>query len=63
MWAIKNSAKKAKQTTENEILRVIIHGVLHCMGYNDKTSEQAQIMRNKEEEFISLFHVKQNSHV
>ncbi|MAC62926.1 MAG: rRNA maturation RNase YbeY [Flavobacteriaceae bacterium] len=63
MWAIKNSAKKAKQTIENETLRVIIHGVLHCMGYNDKTSEQLQIMRNKEEEFISLFHVKQNSHV
>ena len=63
MWAIKNSAKKSKQTTENETLRVIIHGVLHCMGYNDKTSEQAQIMRKKEEEFISLFHVKQNSHV
>ena len=63
MWAIKNSAKKTKQTIENETLRVIIHGVLHCMGYNDKTLEQLQIMRNKEEEFISLFHVKQNSHV
>ena len=63
MWAIKNSAKKERQTIEKETLRVIIHGVLHCMGYNDKTLEQAKIMRNKEEEFISLFHVKQNSHV
>ena len=63
MWAIKNSAKKEGQTTENEALRVIIHGILHCMGYNDKISEQAQIMRNKEDEFITLFHVKQNSHV
>ena len=63
MWAIKNSAKKERQTIEKETLRVIIHGVLHCMGYYDKTLEQAKIMRNKEEEFISLFHVKQNSHV
>ena len=63
MWAIKRSAKKTKQTIENETLRVIIHGVLHCMGYNDNTSEQTRIMRNKEEEFITLFHVKQNSHV
>lgn len=63
MWAIKNSAKKERQPIEKETLRVIIHGVLHCMGYNDKTSEQEKIMRNKEEEFISLFHVKQNSHV
>ena len=63
MWAIKKSAKKEKQTIENETLRVIIHGVLHCMGYNDNTAEQTQIMRNKEDEFITLFHVKQNSHV
>ena len=63
MWAIKNSAKKERQSIEKETLRVIIHGVLHCMGHNDKTSEQVKIMRNKEEEFISLFHVKQNSHV
>ena len=63
MWAIKSSAKKERQSIEKETLRVIIHGVLHCMGYNDKTSEQVKIMRNKEEEFISLFHVKQNSHV
>ena len=60
---VNQNAIDHSQTIENETLRVIIHGVLHCMGYNDKTSEQLQIMRNKEEEFISLFHVKQNSHV
>ena len=60
---VEQNAVYYAQTPENETLRVIIHGVLHCMGYNDKTSEQVQIMRNKEEEFISLFHVKQNSHV
>ena len=60
---VRENAKIYSETIENETLRVVIHGVLHCMGYNDKTSEQAKIMRNKEEEFISLFHVKQNSHV
>ena len=63
MWAIENSAKKEGQTTENETLRVIAHGILHCMGQNDKTVKQKKLMRTKEEEFIKMFHVKQNSYV
>lgn len=61
--SLKTNAEIHAQTAESECLRLLSHALLHCMGYNDKTSEQAKIMRNKEEEFISLFHVKQNSHV
>ncbi len=35
-----------------ELQRVIIHGVLHLLGYNDKTEEEVKLMRLKEEEFL-----------
>jgi len=38
-----------------EYLRVISHGVLHLLGYNDSTDEEKFVMRKKEEECISLY--------
>ena len=46
---------------ENELARVIIHGVLHCVGFNDKTEDDKRIMRRKENDLIKLFHVEQKS--
>lgn len=43
---------------ENELARVLIHGVLHCVGYSDKTTTDKQIMRNKEDEMLKRFHVE-----
>ena len=57
------SAKEFSQTVENETLRTIIHGVLHCMGYNDCSKEEIHNMRKMEDKFISMFHVKHNPHV
>ena len=62
-WAIKKSAKEYGQTTENETLRVIIHGALHCMGYNDDNKVEIDNMRKMEDKFISMFHVKHNRYV
>lgn len=42
-----------------ELRRVIIHGILHLCGYQDKSPEEGQIMRAKEEEKMKLFHVEQ----
>lgn len=42
----------------HELLRVIAHGALHLIGYNDKTAEERIVMRSKEEEMIKLFHVE-----
>lgn len=42
----------------NELLRVMSHGLLHFMGYGDKTEEDRQIMRAKEEEKMEMFHVE-----
>jgi len=43
---------------ENELQRVMSHGLLHVMGYGDKTPEEVEIMRGKEEEKIKMFHVE-----
>ena len=39
---------------ENELDRVIIHGVLHLAGYHDKSKEEANTMREKEDFYLSL---------
>ncbi len=43
----------------NELLRVLVHGALHLMGYKDKLDDDAAIMRSKEDEKIKMFHVEQ----
>ena len=62
-WAINKSAKEYSQTVENETLRAIIHGALHCMGYNDDNKVEIDNMRKMEDKFISMFHVKHNRYV
>ncbi|MEK9756338.1 MAG: rRNA maturation RNase YbeY [Bacteroidota bacterium] len=48
---IENAANNS-QSVENELLRLLSHALLHCMGYTDKTKQEKAIMRKKEEEFI-----------
>ena len=45
---------------EEELKRVLVHGVLHYCGYKDKSEEDEILMRQKEEEKMKMFHVKQN---
>ena len=56
---VKDNALDFKVSFEEELKRVLAHGVLHYCGYKDKTKEDALLMRNKEEEKILLFHVEQ----
>ena len=56
---LKENATKNSQSVENEAIRLIFHGVLHCLGYKDKTKADKKIMRQKEDESINMFHVKQ----
>ena len=49
---MRENAKKYSQTTENEAIRLISHGLFHCLGYKDKSNNEKEIMRKKEEEFI-----------
>ena len=41
---------------ESELLRVVIHGVLHLIGFDDQTDEDRSRMREKEEECLKLFY-------
>ena len=40
---------------ENELHRVIVHGILHLIGYDDHTDEDVRIMRSKENYYLSLY--------
>jgi ssRNA-specific RNase YbeY (16S rRNA maturation enzyme) len=42
---------------EEEIRRVMVHGVLHYCGYKDKGEAEELLMRSKEDEKLALFHV------
>lgn len=53
---------KYKVSTENELLRLIIHGILHISGYNDSTYLEKEKMRTMENFFLNkLFHVKREN--
>ncbi|WP_405208922.1 rRNA maturation RNase YbeY [Aquimarina sp. LLG6339-5] len=43
---------------EEELRRVVVHGVLHFCGYKDKTKEEESLMRQKENEKLKMFHVE-----
>ena len=51
---VTENANKFGVNFENELDRVIIHGVLHLAGYKDKSKEEANIMREKEDFYLSL---------
>lgn len=40
---------------EDELHRVIVHGILHLIGYDDHTDEDVRIMRSKENYYLSLY--------
>jgi rRNA maturation RNase YbeY len=44
-----------------ELLRVLIHGVLHLCGYGDKSSEEAKLMREKEDFYINEYNVSRET--
>ena len=49
------NADEFNVTLNNELSRLIIHGVLHLIGFNDDTEESKKIMFSKQEEIISNF--------
>jgi len=53
-----DNAKDFNVEFNEELKRVIIHGILHLCGYKDKSPEDAALMRQKEDEKIKMFHVE-----
>ena len=55
---VAENAIEFKTDFEEEMKRVMIHGILHYCGYRDKTDNDQTIMRQKEEEKMKMFHVE-----
>ncbi|MBK7093624.1 MAG: rRNA maturation RNase YbeY [Saprospiraceae bacterium] len=51
---VRDNAKNLKIDFRDELFRVISHGLLHFIGYKDKTKEDKQLMTSKENELINL---------
>lgn len=51
---IKENSKTYKTSISAELHRVVIHGILHLMGYKDKTKHEQFEMRAKEDYYLSL---------
>lgn len=49
-----DNAVENNVSRETELNRVIVHGALHLIGYNDKSPEESQLMRKKEDYYLSL---------
>lgn len=52
---VKENAKQQKLDYQNELLRVMIHGVLHLCGYKDKSPDEKTLMRKEESDALKLF--------
>ena len=56
---VADNSSKYSVSFEEELRRVMIHGVLHFMGYNDSNENEITVIRKKEDYALSMFHVKQ----
>lgn len=54
---VRDNSQREHTSFEDELHRVIIHGILHLMGYKDKTVKDKSEMRSKEDACLSLRHV------
>ena len=56
---VRDNAETFKASFDVELRRVMVHGLLHLAGYGDKSPEDEQLMRRKEDEKLKMFHVEQ----
>ena len=55
---VQDNASDFKVSFEDELKRVMVHGVLHYCGYKDKGEDDELVMRSKEDDKLALFHVE-----
>jgi len=48
------NAQKFDSSPQRELYRVMVHGLLHLLGYQDKTTTQKEKMRAKEDAYLAL---------
>ena len=52
---IRDNAVKLKVPFEQELQRVLFHGILHLIGYKDKTAAQKELMRRAEDKWLKAY--------
>lgn len=52
---VRDNAEEYKVVFEIELRRVMIHGILHLIGFDDKHDDQKIVMRQKEDEALNIF--------
>ena len=55
---VRENAVDFNVSFDEELKRVVVHGILHYCGYKDKSDTEEQLMRSKEDEKIKMFHVE-----
>ena len=50
---VKENAHYFNVEEDEELLRVVVHGILHLVGYNDETDTEILLMRKKELEYLN----------
>jgi len=58
---VRENSKLYQCSFEEELHRVIIHGALHLIGYKDRTRKEKELMREKEEAYLSLLSNKSST--
>ena len=54
---VKENAKEFSTTMENELNRILIHGILHLLGYKDKIKKDKELMTFKEDYYLNVLNV------
>jgi probable rRNA maturation factor len=52
----RRQSRRYHVTAKNEVGRLVVHGVLHLLGYRDKTPRQKARMTKRQEEYLHLLH-------
>jgi len=52
---VNENARNLEVELNSEFLRVMIHGILHLMGFNDNSDEEERQMRLEEDKYLKLF--------
>ncbi len=56
---VEENASTHQVDREEELRRVMVHGLLHMMGYKDASEEDKKEIRKKEDHYLRMFHVEQ----
>tara|TARA_B110000444_G_C18683585_1_gene520896 strand:+ start:211 stop:624 length:414 start_codon:yes stop_codon:yes gene_type:complete len=54
---VKENSTTFENSFNKELKRVMIHGILHLIGYNDKSDKEKELMREKENFYLNIFYI------